>query len=134
MTLEDFLTLTLPQRIVWLHSKDGPRGRLSHDKFAAILDTSRQTVISWEKGTEPKDYADKLAKFSGFPSWAFLRRAAEAPAAETIALRLQSLADEIDELRGLLLRGFSALAPLLPQSQQRALEVPPSRRQHAQPG
>jgi hypothetical protein len=81
MTLEDFLTLSLPSRIAWLHSEDGPHGRLSHDRFAAMLGTNRQTVISWENGVEPTRYADRLAEFSGFPASAFRRRQAEALAA-----------------------------------------------------
>lgn len=40
------------------------RGRLSHDKFAAALGTSRQTVIRWEKGTIPELYAQALADYS----------------------------------------------------------------------
>jgi DNA-binding XRE family transcriptional regulator len=41
------------------------RGSLSHDRFAAILGTSRQTVIRWEKGTIPRDYAEALSEYSG---------------------------------------------------------------------
>jgi DNA-binding XRE family transcriptional regulator len=41
------------------------RGTLSHDKFAAALGTSRQTVIRWEKGMIPRAYAQALADYSG---------------------------------------------------------------------
>lgn len=50
---------------------------MSHDRFAEILGTTRQTVIGWEKGVEPKKYAERLAAFSGFPASAFRRREAE---------------------------------------------------------
>lgn len=79
--MDEFLTLTLPDRIQWLHGNDGPRGKMSHDRFAAMLGTNRQTVIAWEKGQQPgRDYAEKLAAFSGFPAEAFRRRSAEAAA------------------------------------------------------
>lgn len=48
--------------------------------------------------------------------------------------RLLELEAEVDDLRATLLRGFAALKPLLPQSKQRALVVPPSPRQRAQNG
>ena len=67
--------MTLPERIRWLRLH-GPAGRLSHDKFAELLGTSRQTVIGWERGQEPRLYAEKLAAFSdgyGFPAEAFTK-------------------------------------------------------------
>lgn len=96
MTYDDFLTLTLPERIAWLHSKDGPRGFLSHDDFAEVLGTSRQVVIDWEKpaGAEPKKFVDQLTAFSGFPSEAFLRRTAEAAVHEMFGRRLESLEEQ----------------------------------------
>lgn len=97
LTLDDFLTLTLPDRIAWLHGPDGPQGKLSHDRFAAILGTSRQTVIGWERagGPEPQaKYRMALAEVSGFPAEAFSRRLAEALVAETVGSRLRSLEDQ----------------------------------------
>lgn len=93
MTEDEFLTLTLPERIKWCHGPDGPRGKLSHDRFAKILGTTRQTIIGWEGGkSEPSDkYRPKLAEFSGFPAAAFSRRAAEAPSAAAMAVRLEAL-------------------------------------------
>ncbi|HET7138505.1 MAG TPA: hypothetical protein VFI04_09150 [Gaiellaceae bacterium] len=41
------------------------RGNQSHDRFAATLGTSRQTVIRWEQGAIPERYADALAALSG---------------------------------------------------------------------
>ncbi len=105
MTYDDFLTLTLPERIKWLRSDGGPRGELSHDKLADILGTSRQVVIGWEKvaGSEPgPKLRAALSEFSGYPSAAFSRRLAEAPAAATIRGRLEELAD-------LVAHGFFAL-------------------------
>lgn len=32
----------------------------SHDKFARLLGTTRQTVIAWEKGTFPERYVQQL--------------------------------------------------------------------------
>lgn len=130
MTLDDFLTLTLPQRIVWLHSEDGPKGKLSHDRFAAILGTTRQTVIGWENGVEPIRYAEKLAEFSGFPSNAFRRRQAEAIARRNppngtalewlalvpLMLQLEHLSPEVRSLA-------EAAADELERSAQAALEA-----------
>jgi transcriptional regulator with XRE-family HTH domain len=41
------------------------RGNWSHDKFAAALGTSRQTVIRWERGMIPRAYAQALSEYSG---------------------------------------------------------------------
>ena len=100
MTLDDFLTLPLPKRIAWLHSHEGPRGKLSHDRFAEVLGVpNRQTIIGWEKGTEPnRFYAAKLAEFSGtFPEWVFRRRESEEAAWEMFARRLGALEAAVAE-------------------------------------
>lgn len=99
MTLDDFLTLTLPKRIRWLRSSDGPQGAMSHDTLADILGTKRQVLIGWEKsGTEPNSASrSKLAQFSGFPPEAFSRRLAEPLVEEMLGRRLRGLA-EADEL------------------------------------
>jgi len=105
MTYEDFLTLTLPDRIKWLRSPEGPAGELSHDRLGKALGTSRQVVIGWEKdaGPEPAPrFRDALAKFSGFPAAAFSRRLSERPAADSLGRRLEELADLVG-------RGFLAL-------------------------
>lgn len=102
MTLQDFLTLTLPERIIWLHSTKGPHGKLSHDRFAERLGTTRQTVINWEKkaGIEPNSrYRKKLAEFSGFPEGTFSRREAEVLTEETFGHLLLRLRDEADRNR-----------------------------------
>lgn len=100
MTLDEFLTLTLPERIRWLHSEHGPRGKLSHDALAAVLGTTRQTVIGWEKGREPKKYADALADFSGFPAWAFRRREAEGAAHESTGQLIRFHDDRLERVEG----------------------------------
>lgn len=93
MTDEEFLALPLAQKIEWLRSEDGPRGKLSHDRFAAELGTSRQVVIKWEKGAEPSPrLRGRLAAFSGYPAEAFARRGAEALAQELYVRRLEELA------------------------------------------
>lgn len=98
MTLEEFVTLTLPDRIRWLHSEDGPRGRISLDALASILGTKRQTIIGWEKyGREPTRFADALAQFSGFPPWAFRRRGAEEAAEETTLALLRELRGSVED-------------------------------------
>lgn len=110
MTLDDFLTMTLPKRVKWLHGKNGPRGRLSHDVFADILNTKRQVLIGWEKGTEPNEASRaKLAEFSGFPAAAFSRRLAEPLVEEMLARRLGGLEREADWNRRLTLRIAAAL-------------------------
>lgn len=109
MTLDDLLTLTLPQRIIWLHGRDGPKGKLSHDKFAdAIGIPNRQTIINWEKpgGTEPtKENAERLEEFSGFPWWAFRRAEAEEAVHETFGRRLGRVEARVDQLAELTARG-----------------------------
>ena len=92
MTLDELLSLPLPKRVEWLRKKIG-----SHDKMAAKLKTSRQTVIGWEHGAEPKRYADKLAEISGFPREAWLRREGETLAVETSLGLLRSLRAQLDE-------------------------------------
>lgn len=103
------MTLTLPERIRWLHSSEGPKGKLSHDKFGKELGgVSRQTIIGWEKeaGAEPdEENAQALAEFSGFKPEAFSRRLAEAPAAATIRSRLEELAELV--ARGFLVLGVT---------------------------
>lgn len=119
MTEEEFLTLTLPERIRWCHGPDGPRGKLSHDRFAKILGTSRQTVISWENGTsEPRDYREKLAEFSGFPEAAFSRRSAEAPSAVAVAARLATLEAKLEEVVELMTEGLDRIAGAIARLEQ----------------
>lgn len=93
MTEDEFIALPLPQKIEWLRSADGPRGKLSHDRLAAELGTSRQVVIKWEKGAEPSPrLRARLAEFSGFPKEAFSRRGAEVLAQELYVRRLEEFA------------------------------------------
>jgi DNA-binding transcriptional regulator YiaG len=51
------------------------RGPLSHDKFAALLGTTRQVVIGWEKGKHVPGarHRARLAQVSGQPVAAFTR-------------------------------------------------------------
>jgi hypothetical protein len=125
LTEVDFLTLTLPERIAWLHSEHGPNGKLSHDRFAKILGgTSRQAIINWEKpgGGEPRaPMRRKLAKFSGFRPEVFSRRQAEALEQVTVGSRLRSVEDEAKWLRSQLLRCLDALE-LEPQEEPRAAQ------------
>lgn len=120
VTEDDFLTLTLPERIKWLHGKDGPRGFLSHDSFAKVLGTSRQVIIDWEKGAQPgKRYRDKLAKFSGFRPEVFARREAEALEKEMVGRRLRSLEGEVRYMYDQLTVAFGALGlELAPREEQ----------------
>lgn len=124
MTLQDLLTLSLPERIIWLHGDDGPKGKMSHDTLAAELGTTRQTVINWEKrgGIEPgPKYREKLAEFSGYPAGAFSRREAEAMAEETFGHLLLRLRDEADVNSRTLERVLTALSDaniVVPDQQQ----------------
>lgn len=118
MTLDDFVLMSLGSRIKWLHGPKGPRGKLSHDKFAKILGTSRQLVIKWEKNeTEPRDFLGALAEFSGFPEAAFSLRGAEALVEESAGPRLQRLQVEADTTRGIVRAVLEALA-------ERGIQVP----------
>lgn len=119
MTLDEFLTLPLPKRIVWLHSAEGPRGKLSHDAFARILGTTRQTVINWERGAEPRAYAEKLAEFSGFPADAFLRRGAEVAGEESSLRLLRELRAAVDASAAATAESVEALARGIERIEQR---------------
>lgn len=92
--------LPLRERIRWLRLH-GRHGRLSHDRMADALGTTRQTVIGWEKGARPKEESiRRLAAFFDKPADIF-----RAPATE--AVTLHRLADRLEELE-------SALERLLP--------------------
>lgn len=125
---------TLADRITWLRSDKGPLGPLSHDKFAAHLKevgapekTNRQTIISWERGGEPREQAAAaLARFSGFPVEAFSRHGAELLVKKTALSRLgqveawierilQALGDQGIEIPGE--RAGPQSAPVEPRSQ-----------------
>lgn len=99
MTEDEFLTLPLPERIQWLRSAEGPWGKLSHDRFAKALGTSRQVVIGWEKenGTEPSERLRvKLAEFSGFEPSSFSRREAEAATWQSLGHLLRALEETVE--------------------------------------
>ena len=105
MTLEDLLTLPLHKRIEWLRKKTG-----SHDKLAARLGTTRQTVIGWEKGAQPnKHYRGKLAGVSGYPTEAFRRSAAEREVWALTETHLKALEARLDRLYAETARGFELL-------------------------
>lgn len=57
--------LPLKDRIAWARRTFGP----SHDQFAAKLETSRFTVIKWEKGLHvPRPlYLERLGEVTGRP-------------------------------------------------------------------
>lgn len=125
MTEEDFLTMPLPQRIRWLRSDEGPWGRLSHDRFARALGTSRQVVIGWEKesGPEPSErLRAKLAEFSGFDPAVFSRREAEAMTSRSIGSRLVALEAKVDES----IRLTNQALRLLREARQREREAHPT--------
>ncbi len=136
MTLDDFLTLTLPQRIAWLHGAEGPQGKMSHDRFAEELGVpNRQTIIGWENGREPsKPYAAKLDEFSGFPAWAFRRRESEEAAFESFARRLRELEDQQGDLRDLVLDAFALIRKLETQAAEESHAVPQSQPRRARGG
>lgn len=87
--------MPLTERVKWLRSPEGPQGKLSLDRLAAALGTSRQTIIGWEGGVEPRRYAEKLAEFSGFPREAWVRRGAEAASLASVDLRLRSIESSV---------------------------------------
>lgn len=110
MTCEELLTLPLPKRIEWLRSTDGPRGKLSHDKLAAALGTSRQTVIGWEHGVEPKKLAHRLAEFSGCPEAVWLRGDGGIVVQETTPDHLRELRATVEQQGRDMTRALRALA------------------------
>lgn len=127
MTEEDYLTLTLGERIVWLRSEQGPRGSISHDTLAGILGTSRQVVIKWEKpgGAEPNPALRReLAKFSGFREGCFSRRQAEVLVQEPFGRRLQRAEETVETI----LAALVAAGIALPESEAEPRSAPISRR------
>lgn len=126
MELDEFLTLPLAERVKWLRQQAG-----SHDKLARKLGTSRQQVINWEKGAEPKTYAEKLGEISGFPAAAFTRRGSETLVSETTLDLLRSLRDRLEDYaeqtaQGLLAvqEGIARIEKRLPGEDGRARRVP----------
>lgn len=117
VTCETLLTLPLRQRIKWLRSKDGPRGEMSHDKLAKALKTSRQTVISWEKGTVPRRLVDRIVEFSGCPRETWLPGEEDALGEDYFLALLQELQGVIEEQGKEMTRALKALA-----TEVRALE------------
>lgn len=140
MTEDAFLTLTLPERIKWLHGKDGPRGKLSHDRFGDAIGTSRQVIIAWEKAESypsPK-FQRALAEFSGFTAAAFSVREAEAVVEDSIDRRLRRLearATRAETSLGRILRALDAAGIELPAaraaSRSPATAAQPRRRRKA---
>lgn len=113
MTEEEFLTLALPDRIKWLHSEQGPRGKMSHDRFAKELGTSRQVVILWEKTNGPEPavrHRAALAAFSGFSEDAFSRREAESATWASLGSRLAAVEAAVDDQGGEVARSLRTLA------------------------
>lgn len=77
------------------------RGDLSHDRFAAELGTSRQTVINWEKGTAPTaTYRRKLAAYSGEPESAFVYPKEERPTLAVINGKLDRVLSLLERDEG----------------------------------
>lgn len=96
MTCEELLTLPREERFKWLRSADGPLGKVSHDRLAAALETSRQTVISWEHGTEPRRLVDRLVELTGCPPEVWLRdEAGQSSESQTLVL-LRELRDVVE--------------------------------------
>lgn len=94
MTSHNLVTLPLFKRIEHLRRKAG-----SHDKLAAQLDTSRQTVIGWEHGAQPgKVYRERLAEISGLPAEKFLQHEAEREVWTLTETRLKALEAKVERL------------------------------------
>lgn len=87
MTCVELLTLPLAERIRWLRLREG-----SHDKLAARLGTSRQTVIGWEKGGRPGPrYRARLAELTGCPPETFQPTEIDVAEWQTVNVRLEAL-------------------------------------------
>lgn len=68
----------------------------SHDKFAAHLGTSRQSVIAWEKGRFPEDYVEALRR-DGIPAHLLIRTPRD-----EVESRLRAVEAEVARIRELL--------------------------------
>lgn len=110
VTCEELLTLPLRKRIQWLRSEAGPKGVLSHDKLARELGTSRQTVISWEKGTVPRKLVDRIVNFSGCPRETWLPGEGEVLVEDRSAALLQELRATVETQGKEMTRALRGLA------------------------
>jgi transcriptional regulator with XRE-family HTH domain len=68
----------------------------SHDKLAAELGTSRQSIIAWEKGRFPEDYVAQLRDL-GVPARLLTR-----VSRDEVEARLRAVEAEVAALRDLL--------------------------------
>lgn len=91
----DFLELPLGQRVKYVRTQLG----LTQDEFARAVGTSsgRQAVIGWEKGREPRDFAEGIAGLTPYPAAAFRRSEEGAISLATLDLRLRSLEMQLQQ-------------------------------------
>lgn len=89
----------------------------SHDKFAAQLGTSRQTVIGWEKGRWPRDYVSKLVA-AGIPAELF-----EEEARRSVERRLDALEEQAKRRSQIAQDALAATKALQKQLKQLQTEV-----------
>ena len=97
--------LTLGERIRHLR-EHGRHGRLSHDRLADALGTTRQTVIGWEKhGRQPnQEYRKRLANFFGVAEEVIMDGPPDRERLRDLAVRLEELEAALEELGPLLAR------------------------------
>lgn len=106
MQKNELLTLPLSKRIEALRRQAG-----SHDKLAAELGTTRQTIINWEKrNAQPSSvYRQKLADYSGLTPDDFKHSVVEQAVWALTERRLRRLEGRVDHLFRYTARGFEAL-------------------------
>lgn len=99
------MNLQLGDRIRHLREA-GPHGRLSHDRLAEALGTSRQTVIGWEKhGRQPgPEYRSRLARFFQVSEDVFMDAEPDRKQFQGIVDRLEEVEAALEELGPLLAR------------------------------
>lgn len=129
--LEDFMDMSLPERIKFVRLNLTPRKRkktgrvpyLTLDEFAtAVGATDRHGPMAWEKGRTPRDYAERIAALTPYPPSAVGGEGVEELLRDILGRRLRALEGEVVWLRGWVARGFEALG-VAPELQG---EAPPS--------
>ncbi len=115
----DLLAMPLGDRVKYVRTNLGPNGNvaasrralgMNQDEFAtAVGAPDRHADIRWEKGTEPRDYAERIAALTPYPAEAFLRTEEAGLSLATIDLRLRSLEPVLDEVVGLVRESVTLL-------------------------
>lgn len=110
MPLADRVKYVRKNLAPWIGGSSRRAIGMNQDEFAtAVGAPDRHPVIRWEKGAEPRDYAERIAALTPYPAEAFLRNEEAGLSLATIDLRLRSLEPVLDEVVGLVRESVTLL-------------------------